>query len=235
MGGYHSVSEYSTTAKAVYFGGGNGSRDLYKLESTGQITKMANAPVVMGVYNGGNAPLTADPVSGELLVLGLDRNLYAYNPASNAWRTMPQQHPFSSLGFTVTVPVNTYGVVMVLQPGKITLYKHNAGGVGVQNTALAPAGETGLTATPNPFHAAVAITVNGNAVETLHFQGKRHGNIKCNVSTMSVYDTRGRMVDRIVSRDGTFSWNASGMPAGVYLARVNLDGKTYQKKLLRVK
>ena len=61
-------------------------------------------------------------------------------------------------------------------------------------------------------------------------------NDKFNVSTVSIYDVHGRAVHRINTvSSGTYTWNASGLPAGVYLVRAVMGNRTLQKKIMLVK
>jgi pectate lyase len=83
-----------------------------------------------------------------------------------------------------------------------------------------------IMVSPNPFHTAVAVSV-----KTLHFQESGSRNGKCNVSTVSIYDTHGRMVHRANTAAGRYEWNAAGFPAGVYLLKVTASGQTLTKRL----
>jgi hypothetical protein len=105
--------------------------------------------------------------------------------------------------------------------------------VSTEERALRPAGNPVISVSPNPFNAAVAITVNGNAVETLHFQGKRHENEKCNVSTVSIFDIHGRMVHRANNLiSGTYTWSPAGLPAGVYVIKADMEGRTLSCRIV---
>jgi hypothetical protein len=236
---------------------GGGDFHLWDISvDTGWILYGSETSSGSGVNGAASPGLAYDPVTEKIIGWRSGQTVYSLDLDNNTWTSHSASgaNPGSPCGtgtfgrFRYCPNKNVF-VVVNSNTANVFIYRHTAASsapqwyldliepppTAVQTPVPVRDNGTGLTVSPNPFHAAVAITVNGNAVETLHFQGKRHGNIKCNVSTMSVYDTHGRMIDRIVSRDGTFSWNASGMPAGVYLARAGIGGKIFQKKLFLVK
>jgi hypothetical protein len=133
MGPYHNFAEYSPVHKVVIFGGGNNSRDIYRLTASGTITKMRDAPIDLGVRWG--SMTTVDPVSGNFLVFGSNRSFYQYNPTTDIWTlqsgpTPPffSSNPSDPISDTIATPVSTYGVVMVIDynysNSKVYLYKH---------------------------------------------------------------------------------------------------------------
>src|SRR5499427_3031004 len=81
MGPYHNVAHYSAAHKVVLFGGGNNSKDLYRLDAEGNITKIKPAPVEVGINT---AVVMSDPVSGDFLVLHKDDNFYALDPVKDS-------------------------------------------------------------------------------------------------------------------------------------------------------
>jgi hypothetical protein len=48
---------------------------------------------------------------------------------------------------------------------------------------------------------------------------------------LSVYDIHGRAVDRVRTAVAPYTWNASGMPAGIYILKARVAGKTLSKRL----
>ena len=80
MGGLHILADYNPVHKVVAFGGGNGSRDLYKLDAQGNVTTLNPAPIV---YNTHGSLMTTDPVSGDILFISND-SVYAYDIPSMA-------------------------------------------------------------------------------------------------------------------------------------------------------
>jgi hypothetical protein len=129
MGPYHNVAQYSAVHKVVLFGGGNNSKNLYKLDADGKITELKPAPVEVGINT---AVVTIDPVSGELLVLHKDDRFYSYNPAKDTWKELSTEGmPFSMKGSSfavVATPVSDHGVTLFFTAErkglKVCLYKH---------------------------------------------------------------------------------------------------------------
>lgn|GEM_PF-1081190 len=138
LGPIDNFAVYNPIHKAVLFGGGDdaccrGFRDIYKLDSSGKITKLRNAPIDLGVNS---SIVTIDPVSGKYLVFGKDRSFYEYDLPADTWTLRggpapPIFQPTSAAVFdVVATPVSTYGVVMFVKyyfdQSKVYLYKHAA-------------------------------------------------------------------------------------------------------------
>ena len=129
MGPYHNFAQYSPAHQVVIFGGGNGSKDLYKLDATGKFTALKPAPVEVGINT---TAITVDPVSGDLLVLHKDGKFFACNPTRDNWREIQTDGmPFAMKGSSfdvVATPVSTCGVVLFFTAQakglKVCLYKH---------------------------------------------------------------------------------------------------------------
>jgi hypothetical protein len=134
MGGYHNLAEYSPVYKCLIFGGGNESPDIYKMDASGNVTKMKNAPRQVRTLT---TVLTVDPVSGEFLFLFDNRTIYAFNPSTNSYRSLnsniPVWNPKATKGgvvFLIAAPISTYGVIMFVRgdasgTGNVYLYKHS--------------------------------------------------------------------------------------------------------------
>lgn len=134
MGPYHNVAYYNAANRIVLFGGGNGSSDLYKLDSAGHITKLRNAPISFGI----NVTINAvDPITGRLLVFRTSSSANEYDPASNTWNQFsPGSAPFSGsnpVADTMATAIPTYGVIMLVRyngtQSRAYLYKHAPGSV----------------------------------------------------------------------------------------------------------
>lgn len=131
-GPYHNIAAYSATRKAIIFGGGNDSSDLYAYDASGKVTTLKPAPVGLGINQ---SVIATDPVSGEWVVLHRDNHFRAYDPVKDAWRELPSTGvPWkldkSILGI-VAAPISNYGVIMYFTSGvgremKAWLYKHAA-------------------------------------------------------------------------------------------------------------
>lgn len=133
MGSYSNFASYSPKQKVVLFGGG-GSSAIYRLDASGKITKLAKAPIELGI---GSSIVTVDPVSGKHLVFGGDKSFWEYDVSADAWRSLGAScapifdAPNTPAVFDiVAAPVSTYGVIMFVKysPGqaKVYLYKHIA-------------------------------------------------------------------------------------------------------------
>ncbi|MFP4522204.1 MAG: T9SS type A sorting domain-containing protein [Fibrobacterota bacterium] len=94
-------------------------------------------------------------------------------------------------------------------------------------------GSPAIIASPNPFNPSTIITVSGLPVSAY---AETHG-----IEGLWIYDSRGRIVARPnnVGRYGSSSqqyvWDASGMPAGIYIARFSFRDKVFTKKLVLTK
>jgi chitodextrinase len=131
---YDNFAEYNPKQKVVIFGGGQGDRNFYKLDSSGGITSLKPTPVDLGNTKG---IVTTDPVSGSYLMLSNTGNsFYSYDVVSDTWQLLPASPLFDPpisvpsepvFGVTAT-PVSTYGVtlfVKCLDTGCVVyLYKH---------------------------------------------------------------------------------------------------------------
>jgi hypothetical protein len=130
MGPYHNVAQYAAGSRVVLFGGGNNSKDLYKLDATGKITACKPAPVEVGINT---AIVTSDPVSGAFLVLHKDDRFYSYEPARDRWNELPTEGmPFTMKGSSfdvVATPISNHGVTLFFTAQrkglKVFLYKHS--------------------------------------------------------------------------------------------------------------
>jgi hypothetical protein len=131
MGPYHNVAHSSAVHQVVLFGGGNHSKDLYRLDAEGNIARLKPAPVEVGINT---AVVTSDPVSGDLLVLHKDDKFYALDPAKDAWKELSTEGmPFRMKGSpfdVVATPVSSHGVTLFFTAErkglKVYLYKHTA-------------------------------------------------------------------------------------------------------------
>lgn len=132
MGEIQNFAEYNPVHRLIIFGGGltdnAGSSDVHKMDATGKITKMKNAPVQMGITF---TAVTVDPVSGKFLVFAKDGRMFEYDVVADVW-TQKGSHnllnTYSDLDVTAT-PVANYGVVMLVKSdfnqSKVLVYKHS--------------------------------------------------------------------------------------------------------------
>lgn len=128
MGRYHNVGVYSPVKDLLYFGGGNGSKQLYTMSRTGAITPRADCPVGFGINQ---SVTTVDPVSGRLLLASFDKVIRVYDPATDAWSTeaAPAAGFWSGTIYSegevmgiVAAPVHEHGVTMFITISGPTVY-----------------------------------------------------------------------------------------------------------------
>ena len=174
IGRYQMVAVYNPVHKIVVAGGGEGSTKLFKLNASGTVSAIADAPVGINVGTGqGVTIFTVDPVSGDYLLFSQSGpSAYKYNVATNVWTAIPgasnmpifRSGPDGSANNspygTVATPVTNYGVVMFILCGGISncsspttpqvwIYKHAAGG----GSSPPPGGDTSAPSTPGSLSA----------------------------------------------------------------------------------
>lgn len=134
MGPYHNVAYYDAVGGRVLFGGGNGSRDVYKLDASRKVAKLANAPVNFGI----NATINVvDPVTGRLLIFRNGSSAYELDVDRNEWTAFdPGNAPFSGsnpAADKMATAISTYGVILLAHyngsGSRTYLYKHAPGHV----------------------------------------------------------------------------------------------------------
>ena len=134
---YHSVMEYSPIMNVAVYGGGNDApRKLWRLNADASVTVMPAVPVGKAVgIQGGN--LVADPVSGHFLVLSAGE-LWDLDPSgAGTWaqQTGPRTPP-AEMGIpgptnpdgVVSASIPEYGVVVYITQtsstgGRVFVYK----------------------------------------------------------------------------------------------------------------
>ena len=161
----HAVMIYNPVHAVMWFGGGDGETQMWKLDAAGNITKLAATPAGVAALRTGGASnsigsvVTVDPVSGDFLVMvggsgisGSD-SFWRYDITTDKWTQLssnippfsgyPSGAPIDMSFFTAAVPINTYGVVMVIQyddtkaGNNVWLYKHAQGDTTTPSPATA--------------------------------------------------------------------------------------------------
>jgi len=125
-GGYHNAAVLNRVTNEVYFGGGNGSSKVWKINGSGTVTALANCPVSYGI---GSTITTACPKSGDMLVIDSNGSAFQFNGSAWSALSMTGAPSFGSVNSgskIVAVPVAAYGVVLFLFGGSpaVWLYKH---------------------------------------------------------------------------------------------------------------
>lgn len=223
MGGMQSIAQYSPAGKFLLFGGGNGNRNLYRLDTNLAVTALKNAPFEFDVNQ---THLTADPVSGKLIMVCAD-SLFAYDEANDVWQGIAK-NPITnySSGHEGVFSIPTYGVIAItsISSWPVLLYKY-ANPVAVEkNKVNEQPAISGLSVSPNPCHSSVTIRLNG--------VGRSDGLI-------NIFDCSGKKIRAFQVNPGgltTAIWdrrNESGqlMPRGVYMAAMRAEEQTYSKAI----
>ena len=229
--GYANFARYNPVLKQVWFGGGVAAAGnfSYKLDSTAKVTKLKDAPFALTM---GPSVQVVDPVSGKYLVFGGSGEFYVFDMANDIWTKQSATPPFFSLGpdgpvfGTVATEIPDYGVVMfctyAADNSKVFLYKHSAP-ASITRDGYAPDSpySPGLNVSPNPFRARTSITVHGiEAGPDLRLQ---------------VLDVRGRCIASLApshANSSIFGWDATGFPAGIYVAKCLVNGRILTKRIL---
>lgn len=212
MGIYEHFAEYSPVEKVVFFGGGAGDQNVYRLDAAGKVTKLADAPIPMGANQ---STVTVDPVSGIFLVNSEAKEIYTFNALTDTWTKIYPVVPFRTFT-TIATPISTYGVVLYFagdyaMAPQVYIYKHAAGSAAEKT---APASPAEITSAPNPFRGTTIITLPGKNMEA------------------KIYNASGKMVSYFNRCGEKLIWDASGIPCGVYMLKAKAGKKLYSKKLV---
>lgn len=160
MAEYHNVATYDPINKIVIFGGGNDSPKLHKINASGVITAIADAPAAVGVNS---SVFTVDPASGKFLLFTSAGTFHEYNVTTNTWSNLNSSSvPIWNTGaankseFRVAIPISTYGVVAIMgyNPRTVWLYKHSSSGAVPVTTPTTP------VTTPTPTNGSCGTSAN---------------------------------------------------------------------------
>jgi len=160
---YHGFIEYSPVHNVAVFGGGNNNpRKIWRLNADRTVTTFPDAPVDLGVQR---ANVVVDPVTGNFLVLGYGQ-LWQFDPrGSGTWTLQTGSRvPPSAVGnpgspeldSVISASISNYGVVMYVTCGAFScntyLYKHAAstGGTPTPTPSATPTPTPTPTSTPTP-------------------------------------------------------------------------------------
>jgi hypothetical protein len=223
---YHYFSVYNPAHKVIFFGGGNGSRAINKLDASLKITSLGGAPIPVGTSNGN---VTTDPVSGQYLVYNGGSTFYEYNISTNKWTSTSTLPPASIRHLfpkeLAAAPVSTYGVVMYLcydasnyKDPVVYLYKHSE----TTSTDALPWMDLSLSLKeikilPNPFNSRTSIV----------FSNSLKG------ADVSIYNLSGKLVKKFERSNGNqITWQPKHLTNGIYLLKVKAGSKLFSTKLL---
>lgn len=125
MGPYHNSAVYSPLHDLLLFGGGNDSSAFFAMDAAHQITPLPDTPRPLHIAY---TTLTFDPTGGDVLLLGSDGSMHAFDPSSGVWSPAPPP-PFELSGeqHALAAPLHDHGVVLFMRPQgayDVHLYKH---------------------------------------------------------------------------------------------------------------
>lgn len=92
---YHTVAVRSVPNGVVVFGGGNDSRNFWKIGASGGATAVDDCPIDAGI---GTAVVTACPTSGDVIVIGSNSSCAALDVVAGTWTTFSLDASAPSLG-----------------------------------------------------------------------------------------------------------------------------------------
>lgn len=132
IGAYQNFAKYNPVHNVVLFGGGQSDRHMYKLDASGNVTALHDAPIPIGIMN---TIITPDPVSGKYLIFGNAKDFWVYDVVSDTWTQQSGQAPIydppvdiPAVFGTIVAPISTYGVNMFarchISNCHVYLYKH---------------------------------------------------------------------------------------------------------------
>jgi hypothetical protein len=234
MNGIHSIAKYNPVHKIMVFGGGNDNNRLYKLDSTGTLSDFPPAPISeIGIQR---TAVTCDPVTGEVLVLTDNGSFYALDPGTNEWKKQSSagvavfQHGGANINFTVCGAINTYGVTVwckyASSTGKVFLHKRAEMSNLIKDYGVDKNISSALLASPNPFHQVTTLRLN-------HKVDKKHS------LKIKIFNLKGVLVDILTPElrvlHSGITWNAAGLPSGIYVVRWTMEHKIYKKQLILMK
>lgn len=160
MGSMHNLAQYTHSEKCIYFGGGDGNRSFYRIDTNFQITTLQPLPFDLGVNNG---HITADPVTGTLIVMKTD-SLYSYNSSLDTWSAICKSVISNiSIGYSAVVPISTYGVIAIMSAASwpVLLFRY-ANSISVEQIGINTNQTSNmLLLSPNPFTKKLNIISSG--------------------------------------------------------------------------
>jgi hypothetical protein len=232
FGTLHNVAAYNSHHRVVLFGGGNqNGRVFYKIDKNGTVTRLADAPTIMGTGNS-QARLVSDPVTGEVLLFDHDDNYWSYDIPSDTWAHQGF-HPVAqaantSSNWIIDIPISTHGIIMFLcwnyDNSTVILYKHAENPTPVTRANSRAAGNL-FYVCPNPFNSFTRISFNGAPSSP--------------DPVMTIMNIQGKIVDHFTISNSHYSsghtWHAGDLPCGLYLLRGSIGEMTETRKIWRVK
>jgi hypothetical protein len=210
MGTYHNIAEYNPMHKAVLFGGGEQTPQLLnKMDASGKVVKLNNAPFGVSVTL---SNLALDPVSGKYIVIRSSNDaMYEYDMTADSWRNLNMKSPFTVVDrhCVVSAPISTYGVIIYLSEwggnSTVWLYKHTS--ASATQVGSRPMEHPAIQVSPNPFN---------------------------NRTTFEFNVQSSKMVHQITDlTNNVYTWYAgNNYPAGIYIIKAGLGKSTLSRKII---
>jgi RNA polymerase sigma factor (sigma-70 family) len=128
--GVHGIMEYNPVHKVAIVGGGDArnrvNRHLWLVDREGKVKKLKPTPDWLRCTPYGK--VMCDPVSGEYIIQGHRPRknkegfgkTWAFHPLKDEWKEIPTLRFPAGLG----VVVDTYGVIVIVSPGRVSVYRH---------------------------------------------------------------------------------------------------------------
>ncbi len=122
LGAYHNW--IAKAGSYCYFGGGNGSTTMFKMNSSGTVTSAPSTPYSAGIWaNAGESPVVSHPNGSDLLLFGgnpTTGDIQRYVEGSG-WSSIGTMNIGSGYANWFCIPISDYGVVMfVAQTSNVT-------------------------------------------------------------------------------------------------------------------
>ncbi len=112
LGPYHQW--IAATTSFCYFGGGNGSSAMFRMNASGAVAVQPSTPAQAGIWaEAGASPVISHPNGTDILQLGSDPNggtISRFNGTS--WSSVGTMQIGTGLDQWFAVPIDTYGVVL---------------------------------------------------------------------------------------------------------------------------
>lgn len=121
VGPYHNVGVYLPQSRLLLYGGGNNSKRLYSINETLTVTQVPDVVFPDGgtdQLHTAYTTLTADPVTGDALLLSQQGSFHAWDPSTRQWSRLPDPPWRGRSGYdhALATPVDDHGVVLFVFP-----------------------------------------------------------------------------------------------------------------------
>jgi hypothetical protein len=168
-----------------------------------------------------------DPITGKIVAWSGGQTIYSLDVPSKVWSATStsganpgSQATYGTYGRFRYSPAHNVFVVVNTTTSNVFIYKHTPGASGIEAKALY-AGNNGLTASPNPFRGQTCLRIEGmEGAFPVYF---------------AIHDIRGRLITAGITREREFTWNAAGIPGGLYAASLAMGNRVVSRLLVVLK